>query len=83
MLYIYQRKGGGAYSRGGMGEVYKKYLLRSGVSCSVKSVGKDPSAEDPYILSVPLGSISHVEKMGRSRNKGEHSYGLEIYCKVS
>ncbi len=38
---------------------------------------------DPYILNVPLGCISHVEKMGRSRNKGEHSYGLEIHCKVS
>ena len=34
------------------------------------------------MLNVPLGCISHVEKMGRSRNKGEHSYGLEIYCKV-
>ncbi len=44
--------------------------------------GKDKS-EEPYVLNIPLGCISHVEKMGRSRNKGEHSYGLEIFCKVS
>ncbi len=33
-------------------------------------------------MNVPLGCIRHVEKMGRSRNKGEHAYGLEIHCKV-
>ena len=37
---------------------------------------------DPYILNVPLGVISHVEKIGRSRSRGEDAYGLEIHCKV-
>ncbi|CAI8029271.1 Myotubularin-related protein 2 [Geodia barretti] len=40
----------------------------------------DDKAEE-YILHVPLGVISHVEKMGRSRSKGENAYGLEIFCK--
>lgn len=45
-----------------------------------RSLNKE-KLDEPYVLNVPLGCISHVEKMGRSRNKGEHSYGLEIYCK--
>ena len=35
-----------------------------------------------YILNVPLGVITHVEKIGRSRSRGENAYGLEVFCKV-
>ena len=40
------------------------------------------SLQEEYVLHVPLGVIAHVEKMGRSRSKGENAYGLEIFCKV-
>ena len=38
--------------------------------------------QEAYILNVPLAVISHVEKIGRSRSKGENAYGLEVFCKV-
>jgi hypothetical protein len=44
-----------------------------------KSLGDDKA--EAYILNVPLGVISHVEKIGRSRSKGENAYGLEVFCK--
>lgn len=44
-----------------------------------KSSGDDKGV--PYILNVPLGVISHVEKIGRSRSRGENAYGLEVFCK--
>lgn len=37
--------------------------------------------ETTFVLNVPLGAISHVEKIGRSRSKGENAYGLEVFCK--
>lgn len=46
-----------------------------------KSTSPNDDSEEPYILNVPLGVISHVEKIGRSRNKKENTYGLEIFCK--
>ncbi|XP_064390000.1 myotubularin-related protein 2-like [Halichondria panicea] len=46
-----------------------------------KSTSPTDGSEEPYILNVPLGVISHVEKIGRSRNKKENAYGLEIFCK--
>ena len=58
-------------------------------SCSSQSkhihtqaVPSSDKNSDPYILNVPLGVISHVEKIGRSRSRGEDAYGLEIHCKV-
>ena len=33
-------------------------------------------------LDVPLGAIGRVEKMGGASSRGEHSYGLDITCKV-
>ncbi len=47
-----------------------------------QSTSPTDGSEEPYILNVPLGVISHVEKIGRSRNKKENAYGLEIFCKV-
>ncbi|XP_052753762.1 myotubularin-related protein 2 isoform X1 [Galleria mellonella] len=32
-------------------------------------------------LSVPLGVISRIEKVGGATSKGENSYGIEIFCK--
>lgn len=34
-----------------------------------------------YIIDLPLGFISRIEKMGGSTSKGENSYGIEITCK--
>ena len=48
----------------------------------VQSTTPTDEGEEQYILNVPLGVISHVEKIGRSRNKKENAYGLEIFCKV-
>ncbi|CAH1776561.1 unnamed protein product [Owenia fusiformis] len=42
-----------------------------------KSSDKDP----PFILDVPLGVISRIEKMGKARSSGENSYGIDIVCK--
>ncbi|KAE8584451.1 hypothetical protein XENTR_v10020973 [Xenopus tropicalis] len=41
-----------------------------------KNVERDP----PFILDVPLGVISRVEKIG-VQSQGSHSYGIEIVCK--
>ncbi|XP_067842478.1 myotubularin-related protein 2 [Heptranchias perlo] len=42
-----------------------------------KSLERDP----PFVLDVPLGVISRVEKIGGASSRGENSYGLEIFCK--
>ncbi|XP_014292466.1 myotubularin-related protein 2 isoform X2 [Halyomorpha halys] len=42
-----------------------------------RSVDRDP----PYVLEVPLGVISRVEKVGGQSSRGENSYGIEIFCK--
>ena len=47
-----------------------------------KSTSSEEKSDEAYILNVPLGVISHVEKIGRSRSRGENAYGLEVYCKV-
>ena len=38
--------------------------------------------QEAYVLNVPLGVISYVEKIGHSRSEGENAYGLEVFCKV-
>ncbi|XP_065889704.1 myotubularin-related protein 2-like [Dysidea avara] len=40
----------------------------------------EPS-EPLFSIEVPLGTIQRVEKIGRSRSRGENAYGLEICCK--
>jgi len=35
-----------------------------------------------FTLSVPLGVVSRVDKVGGIRSSGENSYGIEILCKV-
>jgi len=35
-----------------------------------------------FTLSVPLGIVSRVDKIGGIRSSGENSYGIEILCKV-
>ncbi|XP_078401928.1 phosphatidylinositol-3,5-bisphosphate 3-phosphatase MTMR2 isoform X2 [Cetorhinus maximus] len=42
-----------------------------------KSLERDP----PFVLDVPLGMVSRVEKIGGASSRGENSYGLEIFCK--
>ncbi|XP_045542316.1 myotubularin-related protein 2 [Papilio machaon] len=32
-------------------------------------------------LSVPLGVVSRIEKVGGASSKGENSYGIEVFCK--
>lgn len=34
-----------------------------------------------YIIDLPLGFVSRIEKMGGSTSKGENSYGIELTCK--
>lgn len=34
-----------------------------------------------YIIDLPLGFVSRIEKMGGATSKGENSYGIEITCK--
>lgn len=42
-----------------------------------KSVDKD----SPFILDVPLGVVSRIEKVGGATSRGENSYGIELFCK--
>ncbi|KAL3880213.1 hypothetical protein ACJMK2_032470 [Sinanodonta woodiana] len=42
---------------------------------------KGSDREPPFILDVPLGVISRVEKIGGVSSKGENSYCLDIICK--
>ncbi|XP_075228079.1 phosphatidylinositol-3-phosphate phosphatase isoform X2 [Lycorma delicatula] len=37
--------------------------------------------ETPYIIEVPLGVVSRVEKVGGQFSRGENSYGIELFCK--
>ncbi|XP_026467362.1 myotubularin-related protein 2-like [Ctenocephalides felis] len=34
-----------------------------------------------YILDVPLGVVSRIEKVGGASSRGENSYGIEVFCK--
>ena len=35
----------------------------------------------PFVLEVPLGVVSKIEKVGKVSTKGENSYGIEVVCK--
>ncbi|XP_051167075.1 myotubularin-related protein 2 isoform X2 [Leptopilina boulardi] len=37
--------------------------------------------EPPYIIEMPLGVVSRIEKVGGASSRGENSYGIEIFCK--
>ncbi|XKL68031.1 hypothetical protein PGB90_003522 [Kerria lacca] len=38
--------------------------------------------DTPYVIEVPLGVVSRVEKVGgQSLSRGENSYGIELFCK--
>ncbi|XP_044019840.1 myotubularin-related protein 2 isoform X3 [Aphidius gifuensis] len=34
-----------------------------------------------YIVEVPLGVVSRIEKVGGASSRGENSYGIEVFCK--
>ncbi|CAG0900287.1 unnamed protein product [Darwinula stevensoni] len=42
-----------------------------------RSTDRDPA----FVLEVPLGVVSRVEKVGGASSKGENSYGIELFCK--
>ncbi|XP_053555130.1 myotubularin [Bombina bombina] len=42
---------------------------------------KGEDTEPAIILSVPLGVIGRIEKMGGATSRGENAYGLDITCK--
>ncbi|XP_044727687.1 myotubularin-related protein 2 isoform X2 [Chrysoperla carnea] len=42
-----------------------------------RSVDRDT----PFILDVPLGVVSRIEKVGGASSRGENSYGIEVFCK--
>lgn len=37
--------------------------------------------ETPYVVEVPLGVVSRIEKVGGASSRGENSYGIEVFCK--
>lgn len=37
--------------------------------------------DQPFILDVPLGVMSRIEKVGGASSRGENSYGIELFCK--
>lgn len=39
------------------------------------------TATQHNVLSVPLGVVSRIEKVGGVLSKGENSYGIEVFCK--
>ena len=58
------------------------YACHCNVTCMYSLWCIVQPSEPPYSLEVPLGTIQRVEKIGRSKSKGENAYGLEICCKV-
>lgn len=42
-----------------------------------RSIDREP----PYIVDMPLGVVSRIEKVGGASSRGENSYGIEIFCK--
>ncbi|KAL4230478.1 Myotubularin-related protein 2 [Mactra antiquata] len=42
---------------------------------------KSTDRETPFILDVPLGLISRVEKVGGATSRGENSYCIDLTCK--
>ncbi|KAG1658002.1 Myotubularin-related protein 2 [Nymphon striatum] len=42
-----------------------------------RSTDRDPA----FILDVPLGVVSRIEKVGGATSRGENSYGIELFCK--
>ncbi|XP_078044859.1 phosphatidylinositol-3-phosphate phosphatase isoform X2 [Augochlora pura] len=37
--------------------------------------------ETPYVVEVPLGIVSRIEKVGGASSRRENSYGIEAFCK--
>lgn len=37
--------------------------------------------ETAYVVEVPLGVVSRIEKVGGASSRGENSYGIEVFCK--
>ncbi|KAJ4441683.1 Myotubularin- protein 2, partial [Periplaneta americana] len=37
--------------------------------------------DTPYVVDVPLGVVSRIEKVGGASSRGENSYGIEVFCK--
>ncbi|XP_076183632.1 phosphatidylinositol-3-phosphate phosphatase isoform X2 [Ptiloglossa arizonensis] len=37
--------------------------------------------ETPYVVEVPLGVVSRIEKIGGASSRRENSYGIEVFCK--
>ncbi|KAG8237853.1 hypothetical protein J437_LFUL002462 [Ladona fulva] len=37
--------------------------------------------DTPYVVDVPLGVISRIEKVGGASSRGENSYGIDVFCK--
>ncbi|XP_066269847.1 myotubularin-related protein 2-like isoform X3 [Branchiostoma lanceolatum] len=42
---------------------------------------KGNNRDPPFIVDVPLGVVSRVEKVGGQSSRGENSYGLDVFCK--
>ncbi|CAG2194033.1 MTMR1_2 [Mytilus edulis] len=42
---------------------------------------KSSERESLFILDVPLGLISKIEKIGGATSRGENSYGIDLICK--
>ncbi|XP_076117049.1 phosphatidylinositol-3,5-bisphosphate 3-phosphatase MTMR2-like [Mytilus galloprovincialis] len=42
---------------------------------------KSSERESLFILDVPLGVISKIEKIGGATSRGENSYGIDLICK--
>ena len=36
--------------------------------------------ETPYVVEMPLGVVSRIERVGGASSKGENSYGIEFFC---
>ncbi|CAL1295648.1 unnamed protein product [Larinioides sclopetarius] len=48
---------------------------------SYKLFFRSTDKESPFVLDVPLGVVSRIEKVGGASSRGELSYGIELFCK--
>lgn len=60
---------------------YSDFIKGTLTITNYKLYFKSSDREPPFILDVPLGVISRVEKIGGASSRGENSYCIDLTCK--
>lgn len=60
---------------------YSDFIKGTLTVTNYKLYFKSSEKDQPFILDVPLGLISRVEKIGGASSRGENSYCIDLSCK--